>query len=241
MVKKELEYFNKVLTDVQRPYLAILGGAKVSDKILVIEALLDKVNEMIIAGGMCFTFIKVLYNISIGSSLYDINGAALVKQLMEKAKKNNVKIILPIDFVCGDSFANECNITLVDISDVENCNGIPDGVFGLDIGRKSIQIIEQSIYKSRTVIFNGPPGVFEFDNFAAGTKAMISAMVKSTKENHAISIVGGGDSAAAVNKFGGGEGLSHISTGGGASLELLEGKLLPGVVNLTDIHEKANL
>jgi len=228
LVKKELTYFDQALSKPQRPYLAILGGAKVSDKIKVIESLLDRVNEMIIAGGMCFTFLKVNNNMNIGKSLYDDEGAKIVKQLMEKAKKNNVKIILPTDFVCGDNFANDAKI--------ENCTlekGISDGFMGLDIGPESRKAVVDSIMRAKTVIFNGPPGVFEMENFSLGTKALVEALGAAT-EKGTVTIVGGGDSASACNKFGFGDKVSHVSTGGGASLELLEGKVLPGVAFLSD-------
>eukprot|EP01084_Bolivina_argentea_P011366 21246_1 len=222
LVKKELEYFDKALSKPARPYLAILGGAKVSDKIQVIESLLDRVNEMIIAGGMCFTFLKVNNNMKIGNSLYDEEGSKIVKQLMEKAKKNNVNIILPTDFVCGDKFGNDAKIENADLD-----KGISDGYMGLDIGEKSRKSVVEAILRSKTVIFNGPPGVFEMENFSAGTKALIAALGDATSKG-TVTIVGGGDSASACNKFGYGDKVSHISTGGGASLELLEGKVLPG-------------
>eukprot|EP00486_Rosalina_sp_Unknown_P001612 CAMPEP_0201566028 /NCGR_PEP_ID=MMETSP0190_2-20130828/5524_1 /ASSEMBLY_ACC=CAM_ASM_000263 /TAXON_ID=37353 /ORGANISM="Rosalina sp." /LENGTH=450 /DNA_ID=CAMNT_0047984201 /DNA_START=86 /DNA_END=1438 /DNA_ORIENTATION=+ len=231
LVKKELTYFDKALSKPQAPYLAILGGAKVSDKIQVIESLLDRVNEMIIAGGMCFTFLKVNNEMKIGKSLYDEEGAKIVKNLMEKAKKNNVKIILPVDFVCGDNFSNDAKI--------EKCTvekGIPDDYMGLDIGEESRKLITETIVKAKTIVFNGPPGVFEIENFANGTKALVEALGKAT-ESGATTIVGGGDSASACNKFGFGDKVSHVSTGGGASLELLEGKVLPGVAFLSDISQ----
>ena len=228
MVKKELTYFDKALSKPQAPYLAILGGAKVSDKIQVIESLLDRVNEMIIAGGMCFTFLKVNNEMKIGKSLYDEEGAKIVKNLMEKAKKNNVKIILPVDFVTADNFANDAKIQNATVKD-----GIADDYMGLDIGEESRKLITETICKAKTIVFNGPPGVFEMSNFENGTKALVEALGKAT-ESGATSIVGGGDSAAACNKFGFADKVSHVSTGGGASLELLEGKVLPGVAFLSD-------
>merc|ERR1712087_724241 len=213
LVQKELTYFDQALSKPQRPYLAILGGAKVLDKIKVIESLLDKVNEMIIAGGMCFTFLKVSNGMSIGTSLYDEEGAKLVKGIMEKAKKKNVKIILPTDFLCGDKFSNDAKI--------EKCvldKGISEGFMGLDIGEESIKAVCETILKAKTVVFNGPPGLFE-------------------TEKGVTTIVGGGDSASACNKFGCGDKVSHVSTGGGASLELLEGKILPGVAFLSDTSD----
>eukprot|EP00484_Ammonia_sp_Unknown_P008519 CAMPEP_0197073050 /NCGR_PEP_ID=MMETSP1384-20130603/210407_1 /TAXON_ID=29189 /ORGANISM="Ammonia sp." /LENGTH=478 /DNA_ID=CAMNT_0042511875 /DNA_START=100 /DNA_END=1537 /DNA_ORIENTATION=- len=231
LVKKELEYFDKALSKPERPYLAILGGAKVSDKIHVIKSLLDRVNEMIIAGGMCFTFLKVNNNMNIGTSLYDEEGAKIVKELMEKANKNNVKIILPVDFVCGDAFKNDAKIEQATAE-----KGVPDGFMGLDVGPESIKAFTESVLKAKTIMFNGPPGVFEMDNFCAGTKAMVEALGKAT-ESGSITIVGGGDSASACNKYGFGDKVSHVSTGGGASLELLEGKILPGVAFLSDVSQ----
>jgi len=231
LVKKELEYFDKALSKPERPYLAILGGAKVSDKIHVIKSLLDRVNEMIIAGGMCFTFLKVNNNMNIGTSLYDEEGAKIVKELMEKANKNKVKIILPVDFVCGDAFKNDAKIEQATAE-----KGVPDGFMGLDVGPESIKAFTESVLKAKTIMFNGPPGVFEMDNFCAGTKAMVEALGKAT-ESGSITIVGGGDSASACNKYGFGDKVSHVSTGGGASLELLEGKILPGVAFLSDVSQ----
>eukprot|EP01083_Nonionella_stella_P111166 325950_1 len=228
LVKKELTYFNKALSEPSRPYLAILGGAKVSDKIKVINSLLDRVNEMIIAGGMCFTFLKVIKNMNIGKSLYDDDGAKIVNEIMEKAKKNGVNIILPCDFVCGDKFSNDAKIEKCDVE-----KGINDPYMGLDVGEKSIKIMCEAVMRAKTVIFNGPPGVFEMENFSNGTKALVEALANATK-NGCITIIGGGDSASACNNFGYGDKVSHISTGGGASLELLEGKVLPGVAFLSD-------
>merc|ERR1712228_1070196 len=202
--------------------------AKVSDKIKVIESLLDRVNQMIIAGGMCFTFLKVNNKMNIGTSLYDEEGAKLVTTIMEKAKAKNVDIILPTDFVCGDKFANDAKI--------EKCTlekGILDGFMGLDIGEESRKTVCETILKAKTVVFNGPPGVFEMENFSVGTKALVEALAQAT-EKGVVTIVGGGDSASACNKYGCGDKVSHVSTGGGASLELLEGKILPGVAFLSD-------
>eukprot|EP01083_Nonionella_stella_P005510 15913_1 len=228
LVKKELTYFDQALSKPSRPYLAILGGAKVTDKIQVIDSLLDRVNEMIIAGGMCFTFLKVNNNMNIGKSLYDDEGAKTVKDLMEKAKKKNVNIILPTDFVCGDNFANDAKIEVCSVD-----KGVPDGYMGLDIGPESRKAVVEAVMRAKTVVFNGPPGVFEMENFSAGTKALVEALGAAT-EKGAVTIVGGGDSASACNKYGFGEKVSHVSTGGGASLELLEGKVLPGVAFLSE-------
>merc|ERR1712087_856920 len=230
LVKKELTYFDQALSKPQRPYLAILGGAKVSDKIKVIESLLDRVDEMIIAGGMCFTFLKE-QGMNIGASLYDEEGAKIVKSLVEKAKEKKVTLILPTDFVCGDKFANDAKI--------EQCSkekGVTDGFMGLDIGVESRKAVVEAVMRAKTVIFNGPPGVFEMENFEAGTKALVEALGAAT-EKGATTIVGGGDSASACNKYGFGDKVSHVSTGGGASLELLEGKVLPGVAFLSDVGD----
>jgi len=228
LMKKELEFFGKALESPERPFLAILGGAKVSDKIQLINNLIDKVNTLIIGGGMAFTFKKVLDNVAIGNSLYDEAGAAIVKDIMEKAKKNNVEIYLPCDYYIADKFDKDAKKECVD-----DATGIKDGWMGLDVGPKSSELFEKVILSAKTIVWNGPPGVFEFDNFADGTKAMLNAVVEATKHG-AMSIVGGGDTATVAKKFGAEAQISHISTGGGASLELLEGKELPGVVALSD-------
>lgn len=228
LMKKELEFFGKALESPERPFLAILGGAKVSDKIQLINNLIDKVNALIIGGGMAFTFKKVLDNVAIGNSLYDEAGAAIVKDIMDKAKKNNVAIYLPCDYYIADKFDKDAQKECVD-----DATGIKDGWMGLDIGPKSSATFEKVILSAKTIVWNGPPGVFEFDKFADGTKAMLDAVVAATKQG-AMSIVGGGDTATVAKKFGAEDKISHISTGGGASLELLEGKELPGVVALSD-------
>jgi len=228
LMKKELEFFGKALESPERPFLAILGGAKVSDKIQLINNLIDKVNALIIGGGMAFTFKKVLDNVAIGNSLYDEAGAAIVKDIMEKAKKNNVAIYLPTDYYIADKFDKDAQKECVD-----DATGIKDGWMGLDVGPKSSESFKKVILSAKTIVWNGPPGVFEFDNFADGTKAMLDAVVEATKQG-AMSIVGGGDTATVAKKFGAEDKISHISTGGGASLELLEGKELPGVVALSD-------
>jgi len=223
LLKKELEYFAKALENPTRPFLAILGGAKISDKIQLINNLLEKVDEIIIGGGMAFTFLKVLNGTSIGNSLYDEEGAKIVQQLITKAKTKNVQIHLPTDFVLGDKFAADANVSYADLK-----SGIPDGQMGLDIGEQSVNEFSKVILRARTILWNGPPGVFEFDNFAKGTKALLDAVVEATKQG-AVTIVGGGDTATAVAKWDAEDKISHVSTGGGASLELLEGKVLPGV------------
>ncbi|XP_076467426.1 phosphoglycerate kinase 1-like [Babylonia areolata] len=228
LLKKELEYFAKALHNPVRPFLAILGGAKVADKIQLIENMLDKVNQMIIGGGMAFTFLKVNNSMKIGASLFDEEGAKIVGKLMEKAKAKNVEMILPEDFITGNKFAEDAEQGKADVA-----SGIPDGWLGLDVGEKSAARFAAAIKKSKTIVWNGPPGVFEFDKFASGTKKVMDAVVEATKSG-AISIIGGGDTATCAAKFGTEDKVSHVSTGGGASLELLEGKTLPGVAALSD-------
>ncbi|KAI3625228.1 hypothetical protein CBS9595_000589 [Malassezia furfur] len=227
LVKKELDFFSKALENPERPFLAILGGAKISDKIQLIENMLDKVNMLIIGGGMAFTFKKQIDNMSIGSSLYDEEGAKKVHEIMEKAKKNNVEVLLPVDYVTGDKFGKDAQVGHAD-----DASGIPDGWMGLDIGEKSRKLFADAIVKAKTILWNGPPGVFEFDNFAGGSKALLDAVVEAEKKGSTV-IVGGGDTATVVAKYGEEKNISHVSTGGGASLELLEGKDLPGVSALS--------
>jgi len=227
LMKKELDYFAQALEKPQRPFLAILGGAKVSDKIQLIENLLDKVNSLIICGGMAFTFKKTLDNMKIGNSLFDEAGSKKVAELVEKAKKNNVKITLPNDYITADNFAADANTGYA-----EDKDGIQDGWMGLDCGEKSIKLYKEAIDDAKTILWNGPPGVFEMDKFANGTKATMDAAV-SAAQNGKIVIIGGGDTATVAAKYGVEDKLSHVSTGGGASLELLEGKELPGVTALS--------
>ena len=228
LMSKELEYFAKALENPERPFLAILGGAKVSDKIQLIDNLLDKVDMLIVGGGMAFTFKKILNKMPIGDSLFDEAGAKNVEHLVEKAKKNNVELILPVDFVTADKFDKDAKT-----SSATDAEGIPDNWMGLDCGPKSVESFQQAVAKAKTIVWNGPPGVFEFEKFANGTKSLLDAAVKSA-ENGNIVIIGGGDTATVAKKYGVVEKLSHVSTGGGASLELLEGKDLPGVVALSN-------
>ncbi|CCE82615.1 Piso0_002347 [Millerozyma farinosa CBS 7064] len=228
LMAKELEYFAKALENPVRPFLAILGGAKVSDKIQLIDNLLDKVNILIVGGGMSFTFKKVLDNMSIGDSLFDEAGSKNVENLVAKAKKNNVELVLPVDFVTADNFDKDANTGYATEEE-----GIKDNWMGLDAGPKSRELFAQAVAKAKTIVWNGPPGVFEFDKFAAGTKALLDANVKSAEAGNTV-IIGGGDTATVAKKFGVVEKLSHVSTGGGASLELLEGKELPGVVAISN-------
>ncbi|KAL4230536.1 phosphoglycerate kinase [Mactra antiquata] len=229
LLKKELTYFSKALENPVRPFLAILGGAKVADKIQLIENMLDKVNMMIIGGGMAFTFLKVLNGMKIGNSLYDEEGSKIVNKLMDKAKEKGVEIHLPTDFVTGDKFAEDAAVGSANVTD-----GIPDGCMGLDIGPNSIKDFSEAVSKAKTIVWNGPPGVFEFKSFATGTQTVMDAVVEATK-NGATSIIGGGDTATCCAKFNTEDKVSHVSTGGGASLELLEGKDLPGVSALSSL------
>ncbi|XP_013378831.1 phosphoglycerate kinase 1 [Lingula anatina] len=229
LLKKELTYFAKAMESPERPYLAILGGAKVKDKIQLIDNLLDKVNEMIIGGGMAYTFLKVLSGMKIGNSLYDEEGAGIVSNLMAKAEKNGVKMHLPSDFVTADKFAEDAQVGSATLSE-----GIPDGWMGLDCGPKSSEEFSAAVSRAKTIVWNGPVGVFEFENFAKGTKAVMDAVVNAT-EKGASTIIGGGDTATCCAKWGTEKKVSHVSTGGGASLELLEGKTLPGVAALSDL------
>lgn len=228
LMNKELKAFDQVLNNPPRPFLAILGGAKVADKIQLINNLLDKADEIIIGGGMAFTFKKVLDNIEIGSSLFDEEGAKLVPELMAKAEKAGKKIILPVDYVAADKFAADA--ATKEVSDAE---GIPAGWMGLDVGVESTKLFVDAIKRAKTIVWNGPAGVFEFEAFEKATKAMADAIVEVTAEG-AITVIGGGDTATAAKKYGADKKVTHTSTGGGASLELLEGKVLPGVAVLTD-------
>nr|ACO14839.1 Probable phosphoglycerate kinase [Caligus clemensi] len=229
LLKKELDYFGKALGNPAKPFLAILGGAKVADKIQLIDNLLDKVDEMIIGGGMAFTFRKVIDGMKIGDSLYDEAGAQIVPKLMEKAKSKGVKIHLPVDFLTGDKFDKDAKVGSANLEE-----GIPDGWMGLDMGPKSKELLIGVIKGAKTIVWNGPAGVFEFDSFATGTKAMMDAVVEATNGG-AITIIGGGDTATCCAKWNTEDKVSHVSTGGGASLELLEGKTLPGVAALSDV------
>ena len=229
LMEAELKAFAAVLEHPQRPLLAILGGAKIADKIPLINNLLEKANEIIIGGGMAFTFKKELEGMSIGDSLYDPEGAKIAKELFAKAAAKGVKITLPVDFVCADKFDASANIKIA--TDEE---GIPAGWMGLDAGPQSIELYRAVIARSKTIIWNGPSGVFEFEKFAGSTKAMAAAIAQATAAG-ATTIVGGGDTATAAKKFKVADKVTHCSTGGGASLEFLEGKVLPGVAFLETI------
>jgi len=232
LMEAELLAFAKVIENPARPLLAILGGAKIADKIPLINNLLEKSNEIIIGGGMSFTFKKELEGMEIGNSLFDVEGAKIAKELFAKAKAKGVKITLPVDFVTADRFpGSPADIAAVQTGIADDKSGIPAGWMGLDAGPKSRELFAQAIGRAKTIIWNGPPGVFEVDKFAEGTKAMAAAFAKATAAG-AITVVGGGDTATAAKKCKIVDKVTHCSTGGGASLELLEGKILPGVAFL---------
>ncbi len=223
LIEKELKFLGAAVENPVRPFLAILGGAKVSDKIGVIENLINKCDAIIIGGGMSYTFLKA-QGFSIGNSLLEEDKIELAKELMAKAEAKGVKLYLPIDNTIADAFSNDANIKHT------KGDGIPDGWQGLDIGPHTIELFSNAIKSAKTVVWNGPMGVFEMENFAVGTKAIASALASID----ATTIIGGGDSAAAVATLGYADKMSHISTGGGASLEFLEGKVLPGIACLND-------
>lgn len=227
LMKKELDYFAQALENPKRPFLAILGGAKVSDKIQLIDNLLGKVNSLIICGGMSFTFKKTLENVKIGNSLFDEAGSQKCEELMKKAKDNNVKIVFPVDYITADKFDKDAKTGYA-----TDEQGIEDGWMGLDCGEKSIKLYKETIDEASTILWNGPPGVFEMEPFANGTKATLDAAVEAAQKGKIV-IIGGGDTATVAAKYGVEDKLSHVSTGGGASLELLEGKDLPGVSALS--------
>lgn len=226
LVEKELQYLQSAIEVPQRPLAAIIGGSKVSSKIGVIETLLEKCDKLIIGGGMIFTFYKAR-GLSVGKSLVEEDKLELAKSLEAKAKERGVALLLPTDIVSADKFAPDANATTVKI---EN---IPADGMGLDIGPDSIKVFQAALADCKTVIWNGPMGVFEFDKFAAGTEAIAHTLAEIGKTG-ATTIIGGGDSVAAVEKVGLADQMSHISTGGGASLELLEGKILPGIAALDE-------
>jgi len=225
---KELDAFAKVLDNPAKPVLAILGGAKVSDKIQLIMNMIDKVDKIIIGGGMAYTFMKVSKNMTIGTSLYDEEGAKIVPDIMSKAQAKGVEIVLPCDWVISDKFGEDGEIKAA-----TEAEGIPEGFMGLDCGPESMKKNAEVVHSSKTIIWNGPMGVFEMAKFEAGTKGLMDEVVTATK-NGVITIIGGGDTATCCKKYDTEDKVTHCSTGGGASLELLEGKALPGVVALSD-------
>ena len=226
LMQKELQYLQGAIDEPKRPLAAIVGGSKVSSKIGVLESLIDKCDKVLIGGGMIFTFYKAR-GLSVGKSLVEEDKLGLAKELEVKAKSKGVQLLLPTDVVLADNFSPEAN------SQVSSIDSIPDGWMGLDIGPNSIQIFQNALSDCKTIIWNGPMGVFEFDQFANGTNAIAKTLAELS-ETDCCTIIGGGDSVAAVEKAGLAEKMSHISTGGGASLELLEGKVLPGVAALDE-------
>lgn len=227
LIDKELEYLKGAIESPQRPLAAIIGGSKVSSKIGVIETLLDKVDKLLIGGGMIFTFYKAR-GLSVGKSLVEEDKLELAKALEAKAKEKGVELMLPTDVVVADNFAADANDQTVAVE------SIPDGWMGLDIGPDSVKVFQDALKECKTVIWNGPMGVFEFEKFAKGTEAIANTLAELTPAG-TTTIIGGGDSVAAVEKVGVADQMSHISTGGGASLELLEGKVLPGIAALNDM------
>ena len=226
LLAKEIESIEKVLKNSEKPVVAILGGSKVSSKITVIENILDKVNHMIIGGGMTFTFIKALGG-KIGNSICEDDKLELAIEILKQAKEKGVQIHLPVDVVAADAFSNDANTQVVDVKQ------IPDGWQGLDAGPKSLELIKRIILDSKTILWNGPLGVFEMENFANGTISLGEYIAESTA-NGAFSLVGGGDSVAAVKQFGLEPKMSYVSTGGGAMLEMLEGRTLPGIAAILE-------
>jgi len=230
LLKKELDYFGMVLENPKRPFLAIIGGAKVKDKIQVVRSLITKVDEIIIGGGMAYTFLKNHFKMDIGKSLYDKSEvtASAVVEIMAAAEKNGVKLHFPVDFNTAEKYSNDSASKIVTRE-----QGVQDTWEGLDCGPKSIELFKEVIGRAKMICWNGPMGVFEFSNFAHGSMAVLDAVCEATK-NGCITVVGGGDSAAMTASHNKSDQMSHVSTGGGASLELLEGKILPGVAALAD-------
>ncbi len=223
LIKKEVKFLGEAVDHPQRPFIAILGGAKVGDKIPVIENLLGKVDMLIIGGGMAYTFFKAK-GLEIGTSILDEESIELAKAMLKKSEECGVKILLPIDVVCASEFANDAERKTV-LRDE-----IPSDMMGMDIGPATIELFRLNLLQAKTIVWNGPMGVFEMENFATGTKAVAQILA----DCDAVTVIGGGDSAAAVEQFGLGDKMTHISTGGGASLEFLEGKVLPGIAVLED-------
>jgi len=228
LMQKELDYLGSAVSNPAKPYCAILGGAKISGKIDVINNLLDKVDTMIVGGGMAFTFFKAQGK-EIGKSLLEEEKLGLAKELLGKIEDSKVKFLLPVDVVVAGEFKNESPYETV------NVDNIPSEKMGLDIGPQTVKLFNDEILKSKTIVWNGPMGVFEMDNFSKGTFAIADELAKATASG-SVTIIGGGDSAAAINKAGLEDKVSHVSTGGGASLEFLEGKILPGVAALNDVN-----
>ena len=223
LIEKEVKFLGDALENPERPFVAIMGGAKVGDKIPVIENLIKKVDCLIIGGGMSYTFFKAM-GYEIGKSILDEESIELAAELMKKAEAAGVELLLPVDTVCAEEFSNDSRKAVYDR------DAIPADMMGMDIGPKTVELYEKAVTKAGTVVWNGPMGVFEMENFAEGTKAVAAALA----ESGAVTVIGGGDSAAAVEQFGYADKMTHISTGGGASLEFLEGKALPGIECLED-------
>jgi phosphoglycerate kinase len=236
LLKKELEFFSKILENPKKPLLVILGGAKVKDKISLINNMLDKVDKMIITGGMAFTFLKQAQNAKIGKSIFDSEGAKEVDAIINKAKAKNVQLILPHDFVVANEIKEGVSTTLVTLN-----QGIPDDKLGIDVGPETLKLFSQVIQDSNTIFLNGANGIFELNVAKPGSTALIEELVKATKRG-ATTVCGGGDTISLVNGVPGANSvISHLSTGGGASLELLEGKLLPGIEFLSEESDLKNL
>jgi phosphoglycerate kinase len=228
LIKTELDAFVPIVESPRRPLLSILGGAKVTDKIKLILNLLDKVNEMIITGGMAYTFLQVGYGVNIGSSLFDSDGAGLVEEIFDKAKEKGVQIHLIEDFVCGDKFTADAQVRTF-----TRREGIPHGWMGLDIGPETVADSAAAIGRATSIIWTGPAGVYEWEPFQGGTRGILDACA-GAKARGALVVIGGGDCGACAAQWGYADKISHISTGGGASLELLEGKKMPGLLALSD-------
>ncbi|MBQ9960807.1 MAG: phosphoglycerate kinase [Firmicutes bacterium] len=223
LIEKEVKFLGSAVEDPKRPFVAIMGGAKVGDKISVIENLLKKVDTLIIGGGMAYTFYKSM-GLEIGTSILDADSIELATELLKKAEAQGVNMIIPVDVVCAKEFRNETETLVCSREEM------PADMMGMDIGPKTVELYKAEIAKAATIVWNGPMGVFEMENFAKGTLAVAEALA----ESNAITVIGGGDSAAAVEQFGLGDKMTHISTGGGASLEFLEGKVLPGIAVIQD-------
>jgi len=228
LVLKELQAFSGIVDSPQKPLVAIVGGAKISDKIKLIENLIDKADGIIICGGMAYTFLKICFGMEIGKSLFDKKGADIVQSILDKAKAKGCEVTLPLDWICGQDFKND-----QPLKTVEQAEGIPEGWEGMDCGPKSIELFTSKIKQAKTVVWNGPAGVFEFPNFSKGTNAILNA-VADLHASGGVGMIGGGDSATAAANANMEDKVSFVSTGGGASLELLQGEMLPGIVYLQD-------
>ena len=232
LLKKELEFFgSKILDNPQKPVLVVMGGAKVNDKIKLIESMIDLADTIIIGGGMSYTFLKKMHNMDIGNSLFDKEGYSHVEELLEKAKRKGVKLHFPVDINCGKNFKADTEAKVFTVQE-----GIPAGWEGMDAGPETIRQRKEIIKQAKTIVWNGPLGVIEFEQFQKSSEALLRDIIAQT-EKGAISVVGGGDSVSLVENLELGNKLSHVSTGGGASLELLEGIELPGVMHLSDVSE----